>query len=199
MTVPPVHIVGVTNRDRPFQRINIPAARLVKLFRPVPGQNIFVTPINGHGYDCGCRSSQDYDGKVGKDIGDKAADAFDRFQLLGRHIRQSFHRAHTGGDAFLEHASPRPEHSRSESKWRAAECRHLLLDLLPLLFLALDVDLPSQQLRRQANVLAFLADGERKLRVIDDYFKLLIGQIGNADAADLGRLQGLLGKGRDLS
>ncbi len=73
MTGPPVHIVGSTTRDQPFQRINIPAARLVKEFRIVPGKDFFRTPINGRGYDCGCRSTKDYDGKIGKDIGDKAA------------------------------------------------------------------------------------------------------------------------------
>ena len=51
---------------------------------------------------------------------------------------------------------------------------HLLLDFLALLFLALDVDLPAQQLGRQAHVLALLADGQRKLRVVDDHFKLLL-------------------------
>ena len=75
---------------------------------------------------------------------------------------------------------------------------HLLLDLLALLLFALDVDLPAQQLGRQAHVLALLADGQRKLRVIDDHFQLLFGEIGNRNAAHLGRLQSLLGKGRDL-
>ena len=78
MSVPPVHILGATNRDRPFQRINIPAARFVKLFRSVPGADIFATPVNGRGYDCGCRSSKDYDGKIGKDIGDKTAEILEK-------------------------------------------------------------------------------------------------------------------------
>jgi hypothetical protein len=78
MSVPPVHILGATNRDRPFQRINIPAARFVKLFRSVPGVDIFATPVNGRGYDCGCRSSKDYDGKIGKDIGDKTAEILEK-------------------------------------------------------------------------------------------------------------------------
>ena len=75
---------------------------------------------------------------------------------------------------------------------------HLLLDFLALLLFALDVDLPAQQLGRQADVLSLLADGERELGVVDDHFELLFGQVGDGNAADLGRLQGLLGKGGDL-
>ncbi len=41
-----------------------------------------------------------------------------------------------------------------------------------------------------------MARGE--LRVVDDDFNLLLAQVGDAHAADLGRLQGLLGKGSDL-
>ena len=39
---------------------------------------------------------------------------------------------------------------------------------------------------------------KRKLRVVDDDFKLLVGQIDDGNAAHLGRLQSLLGKGGDL-
>ena len=52
--------------------------------------------------------------------------------------------------------------------------RHLLLDFLPLLFLALDVDLPAEQLGGQTDVLALLADSQRKLAVIDDDFEMLV-------------------------
>ena len=51
---------------------------------------------------------------------------------------------------------------------------HLRLDLLPLLFLALDVDVPHQKLGGQPHVLAFLADGQRQLGVIDDDFQVLL-------------------------
>jgi hypothetical protein len=78
MTPPAVHIFGPTSRDRPFQRLNIPNARLVKLHQSVIGVNIFDTPISGHGYDCGCRSTDDYDGKIGKDIGDQVADVLEK-------------------------------------------------------------------------------------------------------------------------
>ena len=44
----------------------------------------------------------------------------------------------------------------------------------------------------------FFADGQRELRVVDDDFELLFGQIGDGDAAHLGRLQRLLGEGGDL-
>ena len=73
--------------------------------------------------------------------------------------------------------------------------RHLLLDFLTLLFFALDVDLPAEQLGGKADVLAFFADGERKLGVIDDDFEMLFAGIDNGDAADFGRLQRLFGEG----
>src|SRR5208337_3760385 len=80
----------------------------------------------------------------------------------------------------------------------AGESLHLLLDLLALLLFALDVDLPAQQLGGQAHVLALLADGQGEVRVVDDDFELLFSQIGDGDAADFGRLQGLFGEGGDL-
>ena len=53
------------------------------------------------------------------------------------------------------------------------QCRHRLLDFLALFFLALDVDLPAQQLRGKPNVLTFLADREGELAVVDDDFQVL--------------------------
>ncbi len=74
-TPPPVRIPEPTTRERPFRRINIPAAHLVKL---PANQPFAATPISGRGYDCGCRSSQDYDGKIGQDLGDKAAKVLEK-------------------------------------------------------------------------------------------------------------------------
>ena len=42
---------------------------------------------------------------------------------------------------------------------RRYQCGHLRLHFLPLLFLALNVDSPAQQLGRQAHVLPLLANG----------------------------------------
>ena len=50
---------------------------------------------------------------------------------------------------------------------------HLRFHFLPLLFFALDIDLPAEQLGRQAHVLPLLADGERELRIVDDHFHVL--------------------------
>src|ERR1035438_6884693 len=77
----------------------------------------------------------------------------------------------------------------------AGEGLHLLLDLLALFLFALDVDLPAQQLGCQADVLALLADGEGELGIVDNDFQLLVGQVGDRDARNLGRLQSLLGEG----
>ena len=75
---------------------------------------------------------------------------------------------------------------------------HLLLDFLALFLFALDVDLPAEKLGGEANVLPLFADGERELGVIDDDFKLLLAEIGDADAAYLRRLQRFFGEGSDL-
>lgn len=55
-------------RLRPFRRINIPDSHKPPV---IAGSNL--TPLNGRGYDCGCRASTDYDGKIGQDIGDEVA------------------------------------------------------------------------------------------------------------------------------
>ena len=73
--------------------------------------------------------------------------------------------------------------------------RHLLLDFLALFFLALDVDLPAQKLGGEADVLPLLADRERELAIVDDHFQVLVRAVHDGDAADLGRLQSLLGEG----
>ena len=80
----------------------------------------------------------------------------------------------------------------------AAHGLHLLLDFLALLLFALDVDLPLQELGGEADVLALLADGERELGVVDDDLDLLVGEVGDGDAADLGGLQRLFCEGGDL-
>ncbi len=84
------------------------------------------------------------------------------------------------------------------SRRAAGHGLHLLLDLLTLLLFALDVDLPLEELGGETNVLALLADGERELGVVDDDLDLLVAEVGDGDAADLGGLQGLFGEGGDL-
>ena len=56
---------------------------------------------------------------------------------------------------------------------------------LALLFFALDVDAPAQQLRGQTHVLPLLADGERELRVVDHHFHVLAGAVDHGYARDL--------------
>src|SRR4029077_16540297 len=51
---------------------------------------------------------------------------------------------------------------------RDLELAELRFDLAALFFLALDVDAPAGQLRRQADVLPLLADRQRQLLVLDD-------------------------------
>src|SRR5581483_8841494 len=75
---------------------------------------------------------------------------------------------------------------------------HLLLDFLALLLFGLDVDLPAEELGGEADVLALLADGERELGVVDDDFELLLAEVGDGDAGDLGGLERLFGEGGDL-
>jgi hypothetical protein len=91
----------------------------------------------------------------------------------------SFHRRNARRDQLLDDRLAQLGNLLNRRGRSAAHRLHLLLDFLALLFLALDVDLPAQQLRRQADVLALLADRQRQLRVVDDHFQLLVRQIHN--------------------
>ena len=77
--------------------------------------------------------------------------------------------AEVGGDVF--------ERSRGVADQRI----HLLFDLLPLLFLALDVNLPAQQFGGEADIPPLFADGERELGVIDDDLEMFLVAIHNRD------------------
>src|SRR6185312_3245077 len=119
-------------------------------------------------------------------------------ELFGGHVGQSFHRGDSGRYEFLDDRFAQLADLLDGRGGGTGQGLHLLLDLLALFFLALDIDFPAQQLGREPDILAFFADRQGKLRVVDDDFQLLIGQIGNADAADLRGLQRLLGEGGDL-
>ena len=80
----------------------------------------------------------------------------------------------------------------------SSERCHLRLNLLALLFLALDIDVPADQLAGEPDVLTFLADSQRELRILDDDFEVVVFRIDDLDARDLGRTQGFLGEGNDV-
>src|SRR6202522_2097722 len=124
--------------------------------------------------------------------------ARDLFQLLRGHVGQRFDRGDAGNHQLLDDLLAQLGHLFDGGGRAAAHRLHLLLDFLALLFLALDVDLPAQQLGRQTHILALLADGQGELGVVYDDLDLLLPQVCNAHAAHLGRLQSLLGKGGDL-
>src|ERR1035438_8783415 len=126
------------------------------------------------------------------------ADAGNLFQLFGGHVGQRFDGGDAGSDQLLNDAVAQLRHLFDGSGGTAGESLHLLLDLLALLLFALDVNLPAEELGGEAHILALLADGQRELRVVHNDFELLVREVGNGDAADLGRLQRLLGKGGDL-
>ena len=121
-------------------------------------------------------------------------DALDSFQLLRRHVGQGFDRSHAGRASFSTRPSPSPGHILERRGRLRRQRRHLQLHFLALLFFALDVDLPAQQLRREADVLPLLADRKRKLAVVDHDFKMLVRAVDHGDAADLRGLQRLLGE-----
>src|SRR5262249_58725946 len=62
-------------------------------------------------------------------------------------------------------------------------------DFVALFFLALDVDAPAGELRREANVLAFLADRQRQLLVLDNHFHHAIAVVDDRDALHLRRAE----------
>ena len=126
------------------------------------------------------------------------ADAGDFAELFGGHVGERFDGGDAGGDELLHDGFAEFGDLLDRRGGAAGHGLHLLLDFLALLFLALDVDLPLQELGGEADVLALLADGERELGVVDDDFDLLFGEVGDGDAGDLGGLQGLLGEGGDL-
>src|SRR5215469_1815454 len=112
------------------------------------------------------------------------ADARNFDQLLGRHIRELFH----GRDAGSFELFDRLRSNAFQFSERRAGCRergHLCFDFAAFFFLALDVDVPANQLAGEADVLAFFADGERKLRVLDNHFQALFLGIDDLDACDL--------------
>src|SRR5580704_17667641 len=115
-------------------------------------------------------------------------------KLLRRPIRQRFDRGYTGSAELLDQPITQARNILKRSRSLRSHRGHLLLDFLPLLFFALDVDLPAEQLRRQPNVLSLFADGKRELAVIDNNFKMLFAAVNHSHAADFGRLQRLLGK-----
>ena len=126
------------------------------------------------------------------------ADAGYLAQLFFGHVRQVLYRGDAGRNQLLQNLIAQLGDLFDRSLRSTLKRTHRLFDLLPLLLLGLDVDLPSQQLGRQAYVLALLADRKRQLRVIDDDLQLLVIQVRDRNTRHLGRLQRLFGKRRDL-
>ena len=86
----------------------------------------------------------------------------------------AFYRRDSGSNQLLDDAFAQFGNLLDRSGRAAGESLHLLLHFLALLLFALDVDLPAQQLGRQPDVLALLADRQRELRVIHDHLKLFV-------------------------
>src|SRR5262249_10084294 len=82
------------------------------------------------------------------------------------------------------------EHSE-RSCWRGQR-GHFRFDFAALLFFALDINVPANELAREADVLALLADGERKLGILDNHFELVIFGIGDLNTSDFRRAKRLL-------
>ena len=126
------------------------------------------------------------------------SDAGDLFELFGGHVGDRFDGGDAGCDELFEDLLAELGDLLDGGLGVTGHGLHLLLDLLALLFLGLDVDLPLEELGGETDVLALLADGEGELGVIDDDFELLVGEVGDGDASDLGGLKGFLGEGGDL-
>src|SRR5512145_383697 len=115
----------------------------------------------------------------------RRVDGFEREDLLVAELEKVSEALHAGVDQPLDplgvdtvglEAAQLLDHPRHAG--------HLDLDLAPLLFFALDVDAPADELGRQADVLSLLADGEAELLVLDDDLHDPLFLVGHGDAAD---------------
>src|SRR6185295_2498687 len=118
-------------------------------------------------------------------------DALDRGQLLVGHAEEMVEAADADVDELLDRLVADALQA-AQLLDDALHARHLRLDLLALLLLALDVDAPAHELGGQADVLALLADGEGELLVLDHDLHDLLLFVDDGDPADLGRRQRLL-------
>src|SRR6267143_3394257 len=119
------------------------------------------------------------------------ADTRNFHQLFRRHSRK-----------FLDGGDPRRfdlfdglrAHTRERSQRRhgRSQLRHLFLDFLALFFLALDVNVPADELARQPDVLPLFANGQRKLRILHNHFQFFVLRIGDLHARHFRRAQRLL-------
>src|SRR5229473_1546925 len=126
------------------------------------------------------------------------ANSFDGLQLLGSHVRQGLDRSHTGGAQLLDEPFTQAGHTFQRSGSGTHQRGHLQFHFLPLLFLALNVDLPAQQLRCQPDVLSLLTDGKGKLAVIHHNFEMLVARIHYGHTAHFGWLQRLFREGHRI-
>src|SRR5687768_13887409 len=75
---------------------------------------------------------------------------------------------------------------------------HLFRNFAFDFFFAANVDVPTNQLGGEANVLSALADGEGELILVYDHFHLPILDVGNAYLVNFSRRQSISGKHRRL-
>src|SRR5262249_9332594 len=121
-------------------------------------------------------------------------DTFNGLELLGRHIGKRFDSGNACCAEFLDQAFTEAANTLQWSRGLGSHGSHLLLDFLALLFFTLDIDLPAEELGGKADVLTFLTNRERKLTVVNDDFKMLLGAVDNSDAAHFRGLQCLFGE-----
>ena len=125
------------------------------------------------------------------------ADTLDLGQLVGSHLRELLDGLDAVVFEFLKRLVAEPlelRHGRAAQRHGG----HLRLNFLPLFFLALDVNSPAEQARRQAHVLPLLPDGERQLRVVHDDFQVFLLGVENRDVIDLRRAQRVRRKCGDI-
>ena len=87
------------------------------------------------------------------------ADTGNFHQLFRRHTRKLFERSDARGFDFLDGLGPDPGKS-SKRSGRRSKSGHLLFDFAALFFLALDVDVPADQLAGEPNVLTLFTNGK---------------------------------------
>src|SRR5580658_1454741 len=121
------------------------------------------------------------------------ADARYLDKLFGSHVCEFLDRRNPRSFEFFNRFGSYSCQFR-QRRARRGQGGHLGLYLAAFFLFTLDVHVPADQLACEANVLAFLADGQRQLRVFDNHFQTLLFGVDDLNASHFRWAQSLLRK-----